>query len=357
VLPLARCLGARALLADIQRNQYTTMRSILRVPVALALTLSLPNVALAGTLVQVPPPPSGPAETTPQPQEQLTEEQKEDKAKDLYMQAEGLAADGKWTEAVVLYEQAYYLVPGKHGFAFKVGVAAWNARDCNKANEYLKHFIKYGDESKNADKFAEAKQILGEISVSGCATDEPATDTENPVGPVDDGGDDPLGKSSAEERQEANRTTQAEVKSEKRGLLIGGSVLLGVGVVGVAVGIAGLSMANSSAGTLQTLSSNSTTSGFPEGDYACRSVDASQCPFELEERMKTGNTLGYIGLPIGGAALLGGAAMLAVYMINKKKKGKALEATPTESGPAAELSALGPMFIPGGVGATAAIRF
>jgi hypothetical protein len=51
----------------------------LRVPVALVLTLSLPNAAIAGTLFQVPPPPSGPAETAPAPAptENLTEEQKD----------------------------------------------------------------------------------------------------------------------------------------------------------------------------------------------------------------------------------------------------------------------------------------
>jgi hypothetical protein len=332
--------------------QYTTMRSILRVPVALALTLSLPNVALAGTLVQVPPPPSGPAETQPQPAQPLTEEEKAEKAKQLYIQAEGLAADGKWADAVPLYEEAYYLVPGKHGFAYKVGVAAWNARDCNKANEYLKHFITYGDESKDADKFAEAKQILGEISVSGCATDDstPAPDT-GPVVAEDD--DNPILESTGTERQEANRAEKERVKSEKRGLLIGGSVLLGVGVAGLAVGIAGLAVANGSANSLGDLSSNNTTSGFPEGDYACR-TDGS-CPFDLEKRMKTGNVLGYVGLGIGGAALIGGAAMLAIYMVNKKKNGKAVEATPAAGG--TELSGLGPMFVPGGAGAMAEIRF
>lgn len=333
------------------------MRSILRVPVALALTLSLPNVALAGTLVQVPPAPAGPAETAP-PAETLTEEQKAERAKDMYMQAEGMAAEGKWAEAVPLYEEAYYLVPGKHGFAHKVGVAAWNAKDCNKANEYLKHFIKYGDESKDADKFAEAKQILGEISVSGCATDDSSTDTTTTTTTtVTDDGAGPDLTSASDERHTANATTKKQAKNEKRGLLIGGSVLLGVGVAGVAVGIAGLAIASGSAGSLQELSSNVTTSGFPEGDYACRSVPSSECPFELEKRMKTGNILGYVGLGVGGAALIGGAAMLAIYMVNKKKNGNAQEATPTEGAAGTELSGLGPMFIPGGAGAMAEIRF
>ncbi|MFO7561075.1 MAG: hypothetical protein R6X02_00410 [Enhygromyxa sp.] len=313
-------------------------------------------MALAGTLVQVPPPPSGPSEAQPQPQPQqeLSEEEKVEKAKQLYMQAEGLAAEARWLEAVPLYEEAYYLVPGKHGFAYKVGVAAWNARDCDKANEYLKHFIKYGDESKDADKFAEAKQILGEISVSGCATEDTTTTTTTTAVAEDD--ENPNIVSSTEERQQETRQERDRAKSEKRGLLLGGAVLLGVGVAGLGVGIAGLAVANSSAGSLRELSSNVTMSGFPEGDYACRGVPANECPSSLEGRMKTGNILGGVGLGIGGAALIGGAAMLAVYMVNKKKRGGASEAPPTESG--VELSGLGPMLVPGGgAGAMAEIRF
>lgn len=341
------------------------MRSILRVPVALALTLSVPNVALAGTvpelgrfaLAQVPPAPGGPADPPPQ-DESLSEEEKAEKAKELYLQAEGLAAEGRWAESVPIYEEAYYLVPGKHGFAHKVGVAAWNAQDCNKANEYLKHYIKYGDEAKDADKFAEAKQILGEISVSGCATEDTTTTTtaQTTTTVVEDPDDNPIITSSSQERQEANRAEQERVKSEKRGLLIGGSVLAGIGVAGVAVGIAGLAIANGSATSLRDLSSNKTTSGFPQGDYACRGVAASECPFDLEKRMRTGNVLGYVGLGVGGAALIGGAAMLAIYFVNKKKNSnKAVEPTPTAGG--TEFSGLGPMLVPGGGGAMAEIRF
>ncbi len=337
------------------------MRSI-RVPVAILLTLSLPNVALAGTLVQVPPAPSEPAQAAPapQPQAELTEDEKAEKAKTLYMQAEGLAAEGKWAEAVPLYEEAYYLVPGKHGFAHKVGVAAWNAKDCNKANEYLKHFLTYGDEQKYADKFAEAKQILGEISVSGCATNDSApttTTTTTTTTAVADDDDKPDLRSSSEARQESNLEAKTEAKNEKRGLLIGGAVLTSIGVAGVGVGIAGLAIANSSASSLQALSTNQTQSGFPEGDYACRGVSADECPFDLEKRMKTGNALGYVGLGVGGAALIGGVAMLAIYMV-KKKKGGNLESTPAEGEAGVELSAFGPMVVPGGgAGAMAEIRF
>lgn len=338
------------------------MRAI-RVPVALALSFCVPNLAIAGTVVQVPPPPSGPAETTPapQPQPELSEEEKEAKAKDLYMQAEGLAAEGKWVESVPLYEEAYYLVPGKHGFAHKVGVAAWHAKDCNKANEYLKHFLTYGEEDKYADKFAEAKQILGEISVSGCATNDTTPTPQpqpTPAGPDGEEEVAPGLEGAGTERAAANKDAKDTAKSEKRGLLIGGSVLTGLGVAGVAVGIAGLGMASGAANSLQDLSTNLTLSGFPEGDYACRGVAGGECPFDLEKRMRTGNVLGYVGLGVGGAALIGGVAMLAIYMVNKKKRGNEVESTPTDGGAGVELSAFGPMLVPGGgAGAMAEIRF
>jgi len=360
------------------------MRSI-RVPVVILLSLTVPNLTVpslafaAGTsgpissefadplFAQIPPPPStgptqpAPATTTttttpaPAPTEGLSEDQKEERAKELYMRAEGLSTQGNWIDSVPLYEEAYYLVPGKHGFAYKVGVAAWNAGDCNKANDYLKHFIKYGDLEKNADKAAEAKQILGDISVSGCATeDTTTTTTTKTVDPSEN--ENPLGASTTEVRQGEAKGAREAKKSEKKGLLLGGAVLAGIGVAGLGMGIAGLAIANGSANTLKALSTNQTQSGFPVGDYACRGVPSSECPSDLERRMSTGNVLGGVGLAVGGAALIGGAVMLAIYMVNRKKQGNNLETARAGSGVA--LSGLGPMLVPGGgAGAMAEIRF
>src|SRR5690606_6037106 len=139
----------------LARKLETPMR-LIRVPIAVLLTLSMPSLAFA----QVPPPPSAPV-TQPQPQPQpqpqaqpteMTEDQKTEAAKVKYMEAEDMSKQGRWAEAVPLYEEAYYLVPGKHGFAHKVGVAAFNAGDCDKANTYLKHFLQYGDPEKQGDK-------------------------------------------------------------------------------------------------------------------------------------------------------------------------------------------------------------
>jgi hypothetical protein len=331
---------------------------LIRVPVAILLTLSMPSLALA----QVPPPPSGPA-TQPQPQPQpepaqptqpteLSEDQKAELAKVKYMEAEELFKQSRWAEAVPLYEEAYYLVPGKHGFAHKVGVSAFNAGDCNKANTYLKHFIQYGDPEKNGDKFEEAKQILGEISVSGCATAETTnpTATTTTADPVDN--ENPLGDSSTEIRQQENATAKTTAKKEKRGLLLGGAVLTSFGVVGLAVGIAGIGVASGSASSLRDLSSNQTNTGFPVGDYECRNVDASECPSKLEGKLATGNGLAYGGL-IGGGILTGvGVALLAVYMVNKKKNGGSVA-----NNGKPQLTGVAPALLRGGMGAVAEFRF
>jgi hypothetical protein len=337
---------------------------LFRVSVALLLTFCMPGIALA----QVPPPPTGPVAPQPQPQPQpeaqpqpqpqpqptgeLSEDDKIELAKEKYMQAEGLANQGRWVEAVPFYEEAYYLVPGKHGFAHKVGVAAWKAGDCDKANSYLKHFLQYGDPEKQGDKFDEAKQILGEISVSGCATPTSTTTTtnNNTAEPTDN--DNPLDDSTTVVRQQEAKKARDAKKSEKRGLLIGGAVLTTVGALGVGMGITGLAIASGSASKLGDLSTNQTASGFPVGDYACRD-DSEACPSKLESQMATGNTLGIVGLVVGGVALGAGVGMLAIYMVNKKKSGAGTTANKQK----VELTALGPTLLPNGAGAVAELRF
>lgn len=324
--------------------------SALRAPVALALILSMPSLALA----QVPPPPTEAApkvdESISGASENMSEEEKTERAKTLFSDAEGLAGQEKWAEAVPLYEEAYYLVPGKHGFAHKVGFAAWKAGDCNKADTYLKHFITYGDPEKQADKIAEAKIILGEISVSGCATTSTTTTTtttNSNTTPEEE--ENPLGDSTKASRQDEAKGARDAKKNEKRGLLIGGAVLISVGVIGVGAGAAGLGISAGAGKQLTQLSTNDTNTGFPVGDYSCRDTGEA-CPFDLERKMKAMNGLAYAGFGIGGAALIGGIAMIAIYSSSKKKNG------PMEVGNA-EVTALGPTFLRGGAGAMAEIRF
>jgi hypothetical protein len=104
-----------------------------------------------------------PAAATPDPAPNLSEEEKAEKAKALYVEAEGKAAAEDWTAAVGLYEQAYHLVPAKHGFALKVALAADKTGDCAKAVTFFEHFVQYADPEKYADDLASSKKRLAEL--------------------------------------------------------------------------------------------------------------------------------------------------------------------------------------------------
>ena len=109
-----------------------------------------------------------PEQAAADPAPGLSEEEKMDKAKALYLEAEGKAKDGDWAGALALYEEAYYLVPSKHGFALKVGVAAEKSGDCAKAIEYYEHFLKYAEADKYEDDIATTKKSLAALQKKGC---------------------------------------------------------------------------------------------------------------------------------------------------------------------------------------------
>ncbi|KIG13869.1 hypothetical protein DB30_07472 [Enhygromyxa salina] len=99
---------------------------------------------------------------------ELSEEERLEQAKALYIEAEQKAAAEDWPAAVELYEQAYFLVPGKHGFALKVGTSADKAGDCKKATQYLEHFVTYAEPDKYGDDLKQAKKILAALNKQGC---------------------------------------------------------------------------------------------------------------------------------------------------------------------------------------------
>lgn len=104
-----------------------------------------------------------PAAASPDPAPGLSEDEKADKAKALYVEAEAKAAADDWAAAVGLYEQAYHLVPAKHGFALKVALAADKTGDCAKAVTFFEHFVQYADPEKYADDLASSKKRLAEL--------------------------------------------------------------------------------------------------------------------------------------------------------------------------------------------------
>ena len=70
---------------------------------------------------------------------------------------------------MVKYESAYRLVPGKHGFAVKIGIAAYEIGDCAKAEQYLRHFMRYEEPAKKEKHQDRVYEILNKIEYSGCA--------------------------------------------------------------------------------------------------------------------------------------------------------------------------------------------
>jgi hypothetical protein len=327
------------------------MRSFIRVPLAIATAVALcPALALA----QVPPPPSGGAAAQPAPvaapaaPAEMSEEEKTTRARDLYSAAEAAYAAGDYVTATQKYEEAYYLVPGKHGFAYKVGLSAWAAGDCVKADEYMRHYTTYGDDGKHPEWIDEAKRIMGEIALQGCAqggaapVEEPAPIT----GPAPTAEEEApiLTSRSSEREEEAAKARRDAAAGKKSGLFKGGMILMSVGA-GLAIGGGVcLIIANKNANTLADLSSNATNTGFPKGDYTDTKT------YNMDRNITALNIVAGAGMGVGGLALVGGIVMLVV---DKKKSGGGTNAK--ANGP--QLTGLGPALLPRGAGASATLRF
>lgn len=239
-------------------------------------------------------------------------------------------------------------MPGKHGFAYKVGYSAWQVKDCVKADQYLKHFVKYGDPNKQADWMNEAKSILGEISASGCAEQAtpattPTTTTTEPVGDDDDA---PILTGTREQREEENRKAKNQADNEKKGMLIGGAVLIGLGVGFVGMGVGMNFFAKSNTDKLEDLSSNGTSTGFPQGSWPEEGEKADQ-------NRKIGNALAITGYAAGGVMLATGVALVVLHVKRKGGGGKNAKAGNGK----AELTGIGPAMFDRGGGFAASLRF
>ncbi|MEE9382228.1 MAG: hypothetical protein V3V08_02295 [Nannocystaceae bacterium] len=342
--------------------------SLSRIPTTLALlfTLSAHGTAAARLTVEA-------------PAAALSDDEKLDKARQIYGQAEQELQANRYAAAANLYEEAYYLVPTKHGFAFKVGMSAFKAGDCPRADEYLKHFLKYGNQDKHGEKISEAKLTLGEISASGCAqpsapaatgpapskvapttgnhtsavaTTAPAQVEE--AAPIED---QPELSSSRSRRADAAANARDDADRERRGpMFVAGLLLTGVGVAALGVGGTTLVLANNTANKLADLSSNTTATGFPPGDFSLGkddpicSSDPDSCPYILHTRLETLNYITPIALGGGGVALLAGVTLL---LLERRRRGGEDDV----AGNAVALRAIGPMLVPRGAGAAATIQF
>ena len=138
----------------------------------------------------------------------MSDEEKSALAKTYYIEAQSAFKAGDFLTAMNKDEEAYFLVPGKHGFAFKVATAAWKLGDCVKADEYFRHYVTYETRESKADNIEEAKKVLGEIALSGCAN----VKEENPIAaetPPEE--DDAPDLSSQREQREASSGDDAGV--------------------------------------------------------------------------------------------------------------------------------------------------
>lgn len=257
-------------------------------------------------------------------------------AKELFGQAEELAASDQMVKATGLYEQAYHLVPGKHGFAYKVGLAAYlsDPRDCTRADDYLKHYLTHGDPSKHPEWVDESNRMLGDISATGCADVVPAAPAgskpkgkEKAVVPVDEGPTFiPIGVTRAAKARQERIDAQA---GKMPGVMKAGIALSTVGVLALSGGVVTVVLANQRASELAELSSSSvdnTSTGFPMGDFDCR-VPGQSCADELERELKSLNA-GTVAFMVGGGVLSAAGGGLIVLGVMRRKKQSQATITP-----------------------------
>lgn len=289
------------------------------------------------------------AVSTAQDPSTMSDEEKSALAKTYYIEAQSAFKAGDFLTAMNKYEEAYFLVPGKHGFAFKVATAAWKLGDCVKADEYFRHYVTYETRESKADNIEEAKKVLGEIALSGCAN----VKEENPIAaetPPEE--DDAPDLSSQREQREASSGDDGAVDDgapakEKNPLLIAGIGLSVAGVAGIAVGITGIALGNAAANSLVSASSNNTPSGFPEGDFSDNDTFNKQGSLGAYNAMTLGGLIG------GGVFLAAGGALIALGIINKKKAA----AAPAPAAETAGLQYVSPVWMRNGAGAGASFKF
>lgn len=279
------------------------------------------------------------------------------KAKGLYVQAEELVAQGNHADAVPLYEEAYQLVPGKHGFAYKVGVSAYEVGDCAKAKEYFNHLVTYGsDQEKLADKVAEAKGILGKIKKSKCDQPKKADKgAPQPAAPVQIEEDNPFAKpkpltgTQKQAKEAVEKSRRRGAKSQKNleamksyGLMgIGGAMMIGGGVLLVLARVNGRRLGDLAKPT-------EPLELYPQGDFACRNPD-DPCPYRMAKNMRIFNLAGYGLLGLGLLAVGGGTYFL---LQQRKSRGK----TKSEPSPATTFR-FSPHWGRQSMGASASMRF
>jgi hypothetical protein len=119
------------------------------------------------------------------------EEQKTKLAKVLHERAKRAQAEGDLVCALELFEAAYYQVPGKHRMALHVGELAATLGDCDKARDFLEHFVRYADYEKYHVELERAQALLDTPELRSCERPTMPSDGAEPVPCLSMGWDDP----------------------------------------------------------------------------------------------------------------------------------------------------------------------
>ena len=326
--------------------------TLLRAPLALVLSsaMTLPNIVWAA------PPPAAPGGESPDVSG-MSDEDRMNRAKQLYGEADQAFNAGSYTEALQKFEEAYNVyAPSLHVFNINIGQAALELGDCVKAKAAFQRFLDLVPEHPGRQI---AQEKLLEIERSGCAeaqpeptpaeTGTPGTTTTAPV--LSDTEDAPILGSRRDEREEAAAAERRERESKKKGpLIISGAVLTALGGAALIGGGISAGLADAKANELADLASPGPT-GFPSGNYGDDDV------FNLDRNELPANNNATIALFVAGGVLaITGAALLTVGILRKKKQGGAPGSKNAQRRTAPRM-VVAPSFLPGGGGGAATVRF
>lgn len=320
--------------------------TMLRAAISLVLctSLAIPSVASANTYVVEEAETAEAAEDeAPPPPDTLSDEEKLEWAKKLYMKAKAFHDAEDYYNSVIKYEEAYRYAPDKHIFAYNLGIDAWELRDCARVKQYLQLFMIKDDSHPDLRKTA--KEILDQADGNeecvtaggnGVVTDQGGGGTAEPV--TDDDGPELTAKGRPEDG-----IGDSGPKKKPSGLLIGGSVMTVLGVGALGAGIATTIVAKGKHTTLMDATAPSPTS-FADDYYSDLRAD--------DKALKTLNVVNPVLLIAGGVLLAGGITMIVIDR-GQKKKGKGHYAKQGK----AKLTGLGIGPTAGGAAASMTLQF
>lgn len=320
--------------------------------------------------------------------------QRERLARRVFRQAEGHKRRGQLDEAIEKYEQAYRLVPHKHGLAFIIGMAYQKAGSCERAGHFLDRLIKHGGtEARLQDKISRARDVLSELSAQGCwqggapaksdneapllvdpddetapepepEQDEYEDESDEEATPVYDGptvnqatlDENPLGESSQSARKKSQRDFR---RANSRGFLISGIILASLGIIGL--GGAGFLhwKSHDTAKRIIKLTDVDPTTRFPVVAFGCRGMsqkDAkSLCPRVLIKDFKFYQKYTPIAYGVGGGLLGLGLTFILIKQIRLARYRRRAEGKLSWHHP--ERLDLSPYRVGQRIGAQATLRF